>query len=396
MIESLVNTLHLSQDIAREIVNELSKLTSLNINIMDETGHIISSADRERIGTFHEGAYKIIAEELDELVITEKDKLKGALPGLNYPIIMQERIVGVLGITGKYAKIVESARIIKRMTELYLQNAYNIEQRQFGKNVRNRYLDEWINGDVKNITAEFIERGRALGFDITIPRRFLYCSVYSPTSDSGIKIMHRIESAEESITQYIETLDRSNIYFKSGASLVLAISEYTDDGVSRIARQLISMVEARYALKAAIGIDAAVEDFTNAKKGYLCARAANHACMRTHKWDMRFYHELTMELLNDDVSDATKLEFIHSLFRGYDHKQITDAIILLENYYETDGSVKLTAERLYLHKNTLQYQLKKIAEHTGYDPRSIRHSSLFYIAIGFFRDLSEQGLLNKL
>ncbi|MEM5770282.1 MAG: sugar diacid recognition domain-containing protein, partial [Bacillota bacterium] len=354
------------------------------------------SIDEARIGSYHEGAYQIVVHKLDKLIITENDKLRGARPGLNYPIIMQGKIIGVLGITGKYAEIVDSARIIKRMTELYLQNAYNTEQKQFGRNVRNRYFDEWINGDVKNITAEFIDRGRALGFDITIPRRFMDCSVYSPTLDSGMKNMQRIESAEESITQYISSLDRNNLYFKSGASLILAVSETSDDGLHHIAQQLISVVETKYALKLAIGIDSSAESFTNAKNSYMCARIANHACMRTHKWDVRFYHDLRMELLIDDVHDATKLEFIHSLFSNYSQKEIIDAIILLENYYETDGSVFLTAERLYLHKNTLQYRLKKIAEHTGYDPRSIRHSSLFYIAISFYRDLSERGLLAKL
>ncbi|HCL01523.1 MAG TPA: hypothetical protein DHW61_03765 [Lachnoclostridium phytofermentans] len=42
---------------------------------------------------------------------------------------------------------------------------------------------------------------------------------------------------------------------------------------------------------------------------------------------------------------------------------------------------------LFIHKNTLQNKLKRISERTGYDPRSIRHSSLFYIAI--YRDISD-------
>lgn len=388
--------MELSQNIAREIVDELSKVTPLNINIMDSAGCIIASMDKARIGNYHEGAYQIVTHNLDKMIITDKDKLQGARPGLNYPIIMQGKIIGVLGITGKYSEIVDSARIIKRMTELYLQNAYDTEQKQFGKNVRNRYFDEWINGDVKNITPEFIDRGRALGFDITLPRRFMDCSVYSPISDSGMKYMERIENAEESIVQYIGSLSRNNLYFKSGASLVFAVSETSNEGLLNIAQQLISIVESKHALNLAVGIDAAVESFTNAKSSYLNARAANHACMRTHRWDVRFYHDLRMELLIDDVQDSKKLEFIHSLFGGYTQKQIVDSVILLENFYETEGSILLTAERLYLHKNTLQYRLKKIAELTGYDPRSIRHSSLFYIAISFYRDLSERGLLTKL
>ena len=44
---------------------------------MDETGHIIASCDKSRIGDFHYGAYKIISENLEEYYIDEDDLSKG-------------------------------------------------------------------------------------------------------------------------------------------------------------------------------------------------------------------------------------------------------------------------------------------------------------------------------
>lgn len=381
--------MELSDSIAREIVGELSKVTALNINIMDAEGRIIASIDPSRIGTYHAGAHRIMTQNLSELVIRNGDRLEGARPGLNYPIRIDGQSVGVLGITGEYGEIVDSARIIKRMTELLLQSAYNTEQKQFGKSVRNRYFDEWVNGDVKSITAEFVDRGRALGFDITLPRRFLDCSVYAPTHDAGMEVMRAIEQAEEAAVQYVLGLNRSNIYFKAGASLVLAVTETTDEGILRVAKQLVAIVDAMPGIRLAVGVDAGVEPFHAAKSALHRARVANRACMRTHRWNIRFYNDLRMELIVDGMSDPAKIEYVKRLFPGYTQNEIVDAMILLENYYETEGSVAKTAERLYIHKNTLQYKLKKIAERTGYDPRSIRHSSLFYNAIFFYRNLSE-------
>lgn len=384
--------MELSVALAREIVGELSAVTALNINIMDDTGHIIASGDPARIGSYHEGADRIIKQGLEELIITEGTPLTGTRPGLNYPIIIQGRSVGVLGITGRYGDIVDSARIIKRMTELYLQNAHATEQKQFGVSVRNRYIDEWVNGDVKSITGEFVDRGRALGFDITLPRRFMDCSVYSPKNDTGMDTMRGMERAEESIAQYITGLDRNNLYFKSGASLVLSVTETSDQGLRRIAEQLSALTAVLAGLRLAVGIDAGEEPFYAARTALHRARVANHACMRTHRWDLRFYNDLRMELIVEGMPDADKIEFVQRLFAGYTNREIVDAVILLENYYETEGSVSGTAERLYIHKNTLQYRIKKIFERTGYDPRSIRHSSLFYNAIFFYRDLSERGI----
>jgi len=58
-------------------------------------------------------------------------------------------------------------------------------------------------------------------------------------------------------------------------------------------------------------------------------------------------------------------------------------------FYREEGSITLTAQKLFIHKNTLQYKLKKLKEKTGYDPRSIRYSSLYYNAMYFYRDVQE-------
>ena len=49
--------MHISKNSATQIVEEISKLVKQNINLMDETGHIIASRDKSRIGDFHYGAY---------------------------------------------------------------------------------------------------------------------------------------------------------------------------------------------------------------------------------------------------------------------------------------------------------------------------------------------------
>ena len=62
---------------------EISKLVKQNINLMDETGHIIASCDKSRIGSYHNGAYRIISENLDEYYIEEDDLSVGVKKGIN-------------------------------------------------------------------------------------------------------------------------------------------------------------------------------------------------------------------------------------------------------------------------------------------------------------------------
>lgn len=388
--------MELSRQIATNIVSEVNAVIPLKINIMNDSGVIIASSNPDRVGSFHDGALQVIQNNQNELVVRYDGEFSGAKKGLNYPIVMQGTIVGVLGITGEYEEIRENALIIKRLTELLLQSEYVTAQRLLGENVRNRYIDEWLTGDVKNITTGFIERGRALNIDIAMPRRFLDCTLYHPHMESGMEVMRLIEQAEQAITRYLTNRNRANLYFKNGSSLVCAVVAEDDEAVLRCVRGMQTLVESYLPLRLAVGVDSPAESYLQASKAYQKARRANKACMRTHKWDLRFYDDLNMEVLVYEMGDTVKWEYIHRIYRGYSDSEILDAVALLDNYYEEEGSITQTAQRLFLHKNTLQYKLKRIAERTGYDPRSIRHSSLFYLANHLFRDLSEKNDYKKM
>ena len=60
---------------------------------------------------------------------------------------------------------------------------------------------------------------------------------------------------------------------------------------------------------------------------------------------------------------------------------LTDSDIhLLQVYYQQDLSIQETARILCIHKNTLQYRLKRIAGKTGLDPRVFCDAVPLYIA----------------
>ena len=379
----------LSAQMASNIVTEVNSVIPLKINIMNEKGIIIASSNEARIGDFHEGAYQIIEKQIDEITVRYDGEFNGALQGINYPLKIQGYIVGVLGITGVYDQIVQSAIIIKRMTELLLENAYSMEQKHIQESVCNRYLAEWLSGEAKNITSDFIKRGRLLGFDITVPRRIIVCSFYHLNSSEDLKTMQIIEQVEGFVKKRVTIMDSFNIYYKSGSTLVCAVTALTDESVEYLAIELKRQVEEQYPIKMAIGIDSKVDSFTFVQTALNRAQKANKACMRTHKRDIRFYDDLNMEVFTDEISELIKLEFIHRIFKGFSEEEIRNAMILLEVYYDLEGAINKAAEHLFIHKNTLQYKLCRIWERTGYDPRSIRHSSLFYIAIHFYREIFE-------
>lgn len=96
------------------------------------------------------------------------------------------------------------------------------------------------------------------------------------------------------------------------------------------------------------------------------------------------YSKLTLGLFVDEVSRTTREEYVKRIFAFMSDEEIAKWVSLLEVFYRCEGSITETASELYIHKNTLQYQLKKLASITGYDPRNLSCAGLYQTAINFY------------
>ena len=54
---------------------------------------------------------------------------------------------------------------------------------------------------------------------------------------------------------------------------------------------------------------------------------------------------------------------------------------LLKVYFDCNFSLKKTCEQLFVHKNTVQYQLDKIYRNCGYNPRNFKDAVILYLAL---------------
>ena len=83
---------------ANKIVEKLMADIPYNINIMDERGKIIASGDSARIGERHRGAERAINERKNIEIYKDTSLEK---KGTNEPIILNDHILGVVGISGE-------------------------------------------------------------------------------------------------------------------------------------------------------------------------------------------------------------------------------------------------------------------------------------------------------
>jgi len=118
--------------LSRKIIPTIESMIDEQIIICDVNGIIIASTDSSRIGNFHEGAKRVI-ENKKQLIITKDlvEKLEGVKTGINLPLIFNRSVIGVIGITGEIEKVKPFGEIVRKMTELLINENYYHEQVEF-------------------------------------------------------------------------------------------------------------------------------------------------------------------------------------------------------------------------------------------------------------------------
>lgn len=381
--------MRLSQHNAEMIVSEINTIIHEKMNIMDANGVIIASTDESRIGMFHAGAKRIIDEQLNELLITQNHEYAGTREGVNYPLVVRGEVIGVIGVTGNEQKTLDFAKIIKRMTEMLVLEMTLKEEKEIDASVRNRFLEEWLQGE-RHINQNFVERGKALGIDITIPRRMMALSVIAPMEETSVETLKRVEEADKYL-QKLVLYESSNISLHTASYLIVGVTTRTDEEMMLCAKDFKTYIENRYKVRVAIGIDSpGTGDYLQACQAAVKARKALQSSLRRRSNEIRFYDMINLELISDEIPEIVKGEYIRKIFKGMSDEQIHQAMGVLEVFYQEDGSITQAAKKLFIHKNTLQNKLKKIFDVTSYDPRSIRYASLFYLAVYFYREMKEE------
>ncbi|MBS6396773.1 MAG: helix-turn-helix domain-containing protein [Clostridiales bacterium] len=368
--------MEISKKDAAEIVNEISKLIGLKINIVGSDAVIIANSDPERVGNFHEATYEIISKKLDELVVYSNTQYKGTNAGTNLPLIIDDEIIGVVGITGPHKVAQSYGKVIKKLIEVLLESKAAEDRIMQRRQALDRYCNAWVCSTQTVLNDAFIQQGRTFGVDITLPRRIMIISM--PEGENE-KVVGTVQSI-------VSRAGEGDCVFLTSHSVVAILPNQTDEAAGELA-ELIRGELSQAGYESYIGIDNGADSFYRIHQQYERAKLALKAGLRLKDRQIIFYDNLSLELVLDDISIESKLRYIRKIFKDYSVEEMERDICTISALYEEDGSIKRAAQRLFIHPNTLQYQLKRVEERTGYDPRKLSHAAVFGVAELFINDL---------
>lgn len=325
----------LDKSIAQAIVTKVMEVTPYNINIMNKDGEIIASGDSSRIGDMHHGALKALEAKDTVEVFELSDKVK---PGVNTPIFFRNRIIGAIGITGDPEEVRHFSKLISITAELLIGQEYNLNQSNIKEKIKNTFINEWLNFNYE-YDEDLINRGKSLDIDITLARTI----VLIETKDKNINI----------IDKYLKNNEYSFHISNNKVALILV---YTSDMNKRV-QALLNILDIKD-IKAAIGkentiislsLTEAITTLEIGKKLYPDKNIYLHN-------EMKFF-SLLKNMSDRDIFDEV-------FFKIKDNSRDDDLVDTFLTYFELNGEKNKIAEKLHIHRNTLNYRLEKIEELT--------------------------------
>jgi carbohydrate diacid regulator len=173
----------LSASLAQEIARDISAVIGFNVLITDGEGMVIGSGDVGRVGSFHEASVEVMAtQELATHTSSQAKALRGVKPGITLPLVIDGQAVGTVGITGAPDRVRRFGLVVRRQTEILLQESAQLRSRL----LRERALEDLLR-DIASYDAELVEpdqvrlRATELGYDLTVQRVVVVLDVTVPS-----------------------------------------------------------------------------------------------------------------------------------------------------------------------------------------------------------------------
>lgn len=361
----------------QKIVTEIGKIIKGNVDFIDVDGYIIASTIEQHIGKYHAVGKEIIDKNLNEMYVSPENAGKVIFSGLYLPVHSGMEMAGVIGISGNQEYIYNYGNIVKKMTEILIRELDEERVKKERARMRELFLEEWLLKEGNEIREVQIERGLAVGVDITQTYRVM---VIGFSDGQEHMDSSTLQEKQEQLKKLRNSIFPDSITLRHVGRDIVLLSQRSDKDMLRVAEYFQSLSKRVYSLEVAVGIDGNSE---NVHIAYLQADKAWRST-RLSKNRICLYNDLALELFVVGIPEKIKEDYIRKIFPGCSYEELNSWMEILEVYFSVDGSIQKGAELLHMHKNTLQNKIKKMEEITGCDVRKPNYASVLYMALVFF------------
>ena len=350
------------RNVAQQIVETVKDVSGHDINFIDQDGIIFASTDSSRVGTFHEIGRQVVKNGQTIEVETD-DSFFGTHKGVNLPFLYQGEVIAAIGISGVPNEVRRFAYLAQRITMLILREQELDEQSsgekaQLNYIIRSLILGETIN---YNFYMDFIKR-----FQIDPNGRFSTVVVQRDAKFNS----DNLSLLESSVYQAFDQTGAKLYTFSYPNEYILLIETDRLKKWEHIFRQLAQ--DHHDSLKIGVGNS---DTLNRQNLSYQAAKIA--AASLNGGQNLAIFDQLNLEILLGTIPVDAKRRFLEKTALPLEEKDRT----ILKTYFGCGMSLKATGDALFMHKNTLQYQLDRIWRNSGYNPRSFQDAVVLYLGV---------------
>lgn len=367
---------------SQEISERIGAILHKNVNIMDEKGIIVASTDPARIGMVHEGAKKLIEKNGTEIDIHSEDGLSGVRKGINVPIRISGRTIGVIGVTGNPEELQDIALVIGEMASILFMNTQKNLQREHLARQRRIFYEELLLSPHFAEDSRIVQRAGELGFPINNIQTIGVFHIADPVSE-GDRL-----SIDDRLTSLLRTALGDTVYISHHhISQNMAVFFHFKAGSSAIERinHTLEQVQIKYGVHIYCGLSCSVENFTQISGAYAHATEAMEIAFHTSRKQCLIYESLDLEIIVSQIPAGSSAAFLENVWKTKDTQKIALMAGFLRVYFDANGSLDAISRKLFIHKNTVQYKIHKIIEQTHYDPRVLNDAAILFLACKLLR-----------
>jgi carbohydrate diacid regulator len=319
---------------AQNIVDRMMQDIPYNINIMDRTGIIIGSGNKGRIGTLHHGAVKAIKQRKIVEINNDEEFVK---KGINLPIELNGRIVGVVGISGEVKETRPFGNLLKSAVILLIDHSIALEKENSKNNLKQEFFNVIINSDT-TYTKELTNQALTYGIMLTKPSQIIYMESSNEMAEELTNSLSSFRMSKYSLCLVVQEEDKIE-------SLKQTIGSQYPDAFISISKVNDTISEGLLQAKSAMRV---------LKGVYFNEKAISYS-------KCEFIADMSKLQKNDTKTER----LVHSLEKN------DELIKTLQVYLNCNLNANVSANRLMIHRNTLNYRLNKIHHITGKDPKNI-------------------------
>jgi len=356
----------LDHDLAQDIVDRAMAILPCNVNVMDSQGLILGSGEPERINTRHEGAQLVLANgRIVELDTDAAKCLKGVQPGVNLPLMLDGRLMGVLGLTGDPQQVRTYGELVRMTAEMLLAQR-NLQADQQWRRQRCDDLLALLLGGSGN-SPRLLDEARQLGLKPQLPRIPCLFEIASgpPAEALAAWLMSRYPDS------WCVSPARQSLLWCRPA------------GVALDELRLLERLQRHGWDIERLALGSAAQSLEQLRRGYRRVRdllAYGREVLPSERLlSLQRYRlpALLWRHRNDDALD----ELLEPLQRIRAKDSSGQLLATLRAWCAHDGQSQSCADALGIHRNSLRYRLERIAELGEVDPLRLEGMLSLYLGL---------------